>query len=155
MDNEDSNIVDRTIAALGVARDAYALLPPLPPGIRPVHIGILSAMYRIGGDNTRVTDINRSLGFALPNTTRFINELVAQNVVRKSTTDSDKRVVLVRTTDLGERYTREYVVSFHERLEAELVKLGMAECEAMIENINRVHLAMQKVCQDHGTVNDE
>jgi DNA-binding MarR family transcriptional regulator len=147
-EDDDADIVNRIFAALGVAKDAYALLPPLPEKIRPVHISILNAIHRSSDDGrARVSDINKAMGFALPNTTRLINELAALKVVKKSTTAADKRVVLVRLTRLGELYTREYVLSFHKQLEAAFSQLRASDCATMIETIHKVHLAMQEVCQ--------
>lgn len=152
MESTNADIVNRIFAALGTAKDAYALLPPLPPKIRPVHISILNAMHRSSdGGCTRVSDISKALGMALPNTTKFINELAALGVVEKSATSSDKRVVLVRLTKRGEQYTREYVLSFHKRLEEELSQLNASDCATMIDTINKVYQTLRKVCQDQGT----
>lgn len=146
----DADIVNRVFAALGVAKNAYALLPPLPPKVKPIHISVLNAMYRRrDGGGTRVSDINSDLGFALPNTTRLVNELVALKVVTKATSEPDKRVVLVRLTRLGESYTREYVLNFHKRLEAEFSRIPLSDCAKMIEMIHRVYQVMQKVCRAH------
>lgn len=144
----NTDIVNRIFAALGVAKNAYALLPPLPPKIRPVHVSILNAIHRNSdGGCTRVSDISKALGFALPNTTKFINEMVVMKVVRKSTTSADKRVVLVRATKLGEQYINEYVLSFHKKLEEVFSQLRASDCETMIKTIQKVHQAMEKVCR--------
>jgi DNA-binding MarR family transcriptional regulator len=141
--------VDHVLDALRTAGDAYALLPPLPPGVRSVHVRILSAMERLGaGGGHRVSDINAALGTRLPNTTRFINELVELKAVRKVRDDSDKRVVLVRATEIGERYTERYVRRFHGRMAEAFARIGQAECFTMIETIHAVGAAMEGIHQD-------
>lgn len=142
---DDADIVNRVFAALVVAKDACALLPPLPPKIKPIHISVLNAMHKLrDGDYTRVSDINSALGFALPNTTRLVNELVSLDVVRKAALEEDKRVVLVQLTRLGERYTRDFVLEFHNRLHLEFSRLPPSDCEKMITMIHRVYQLMQK-----------
>ncbi len=147
MNGYEINLIDNVMDALGCAKEAYALLPQLPPNMKPVYFRILNTIYRIraGTDHSRVSDISRALGFLLPNTTRFINELVALNIVEKSTLESDKRVVLVRTTELGEEYIRKYVFSFHKLLEAELSEISESDCLIMIETIHKIHRAMKKI----------
>ncbi len=104
--------------ALECAKEAYALLPQLQPNMKPVYLRILNAIYKIRDDNgsARVSNIIKISGLLLPNTTKCINELVELNVVEKFTPDYDKRVVLVRATELGEQYIEKYVLKFHRDL---------------------------------------
>ncbi len=154
LDGNEINLIDNVMDALGCAKEAYALLPQLPPNMKPVYFRILNTIYRIRADtgHSRVSDISRALGILLPNTTRFINELVELNIVEKFTPESDKRVVLVRTTDLGEEYIQKYVLSFHKHLEAELSAIGKSDCMTMIETIHKVHQAMKKIYYNEGNI---
>jgi DNA-binding MarR family transcriptional regulator len=146
MDSHDINLATNILDALECAKEALSLLPKLPPRMKPVHLRILNTIYRIRDDtgNSRVSDISKASGFLLPNATKFINELVELKVVEKLTSPSDKRVVLVRATEMGEQYIREYVLSFHEGLEKEFSKISESDRTTMIATIHEVYHAIQK-----------
>jgi len=144
------NLTFNVLDALECAREAQALLPPLPPNMRSVHFRVLNAISRIRDNScsSRVSDINEALGFSLPNTTRYINELVELNIVEKFTMASDKRVVLVRATESGNKYIKKYVLRVNNDLEKEFAKINESDCIAMIETIHKVYQAMKKVYQE-------
>lgn len=147
MDSHNLKLAANILDALDCAKEASALLPPLPSEIKPVYVRILNALYKIRDDNgsTCVSDISKASGILLPNTTKLINELAELNVVEKFTSTSDKRVVLVRTTKLGEQYIEKYVLSFHQELEKEFSQITESDCKTMIETIQKVYKAMKKV----------
>jgi DNA-binding MarR family transcriptional regulator len=149
LEDTGGDIVDQVLGALDMAKKAHAELPPLPPGVRPAHVRILNVMYRLGaGSCSRVSDINNALGSALPNTTKFINELVELKIVKKVADESDKRVVLVQTTELGEQYTDQYVRLLHTRLAKAFSKIGASECSAMSRTLRQIYIAMRSVCSE-------
>lgn len=143
----DIDLVHKVLYSLECAKNAQTFLPPLPPKMKPVYFRLLNAVYQIRDDFgcSRVSDINSALGFLLPNTTRFINEMVELSVLEKFSLASDKRVVLVRATDLGEEYIQEHIVCFNKQLEREFSKIGRTNCKIMIETITKVYEAMKKV----------
>lgn len=147
MDSFDEQLVNNILDALECAREALTLLPQLPANIKPVYLRVLSAIYKIGGDtgSARVSDISNVSGLLLPNTTKFTNEMVELGIVQKVTSPSDKRVVLVRVTELGKQYTHEYVLHFIEDLGEEFSRLNEIDCTIMIDTINRVNQAMKTV----------
>lgn len=147
MDSFDEQLVNNILDALECAREALTLLPQLPANIKPVYLRVLSAIYKIGGDtgSARVSDISNVSGLLLPNTTKFTNEMVELGIVQKVTSPSDKRVVLVRVTELGKQYTHEYVLHFIKDLGQEFSRLNEIDCTIMIDTINRVNQAMKTV----------
>jgi len=147
LDSFDEQLVNNILDALECAREALTLLPQLPANIKPVYLRILSAIYKIGGDtgSARVSDISNVSGLLLPNTTKFTNEMVELGIVQKVTSPSDKRVVLVRVTELGKQYTHEYVLHFIKDLGQEFSRLNEIDCTIMIDTINRVNQAMKTV----------
>ncbi|HEX3011190.1 MAG TPA: MarR family transcriptional regulator [Syntrophomonadaceae bacterium] len=153
MKKRDLKLVTNILEALECAKEALALLPELPPNIKPVYFRILNAMYRVGDDtrSSRVSDISRVSGLLLPNTTRFINEMVELNIVEKTTSASDKRVVLVRVTELGEQYIQKYVLHVLKGLEEKFSKINEADCMIMIETIHTVCQLMKTVYQEKET----
>lgn len=147
LEKTDIKLVTNILDALECAKEALALMPQLPPNMKPVYFRILNAIYRIGDDtgSSRVSDISRVSGFLLPNTTKLINEMVELNIVEKTTSASDKRVVLVRATEVGEQYIQKYVLRFIEDLEEEFSKIDEANFMIMIETIHKVYQAMKRV----------
>ncbi|MGE5372886.1 MAG: MarR family winged helix-turn-helix transcriptional regulator [Solirubrobacterales bacterium] len=137
------NILD----ALECANEALALMPQMPANVKPIYLRILYAIYKIGEDtgSTRVSDISKVSGVLLPNATKAINEMVELNIVRKFNSALDKRVVLVRPTDLGTHYIKAYVHRFIEGLEDEFSKINEADCVIMIDTIQKVFHAMRTV----------
>jgi DNA-binding MarR family transcriptional regulator len=146
----NENLVDYIFDALETAKKTQSMLPNLPTNTKPVHIRVLSAIYKIRDDNgcARITDINKTLQFSLPNTTKYINELHNLGLVEKTTLPSDMRVVLIHTTELGEQYIEKYVTTYHNRLQEEFEKIGESDCIIMIETINKVYSAVKKVYQE-------
>ncbi|MDD4803096.1 MAG: hypothetical protein PHF24_09190 [Syntrophomonas sp.] len=146
----DSKLVYSILDGLECAKVALALFPQLPADIKPIYFRILNAIYKIGNNNDylRVSDISKVSGLLLPNTTRFINEMVELKILEKYTSDSDKRVVLVRATELGEWYIQKYVLHFIQALEREFSKIDEASCFIMLETIHEVYEAMKRVCKE-------
>lgn len=149
MNSNDINL-DDIMDALESAKEAHNLLPVLPANMKPIHFRVLNAIYRIRDDtgSSRVTDINKALKFSLPNTIRFINELVELNILEKVNSTVDKRVVLVKTTEVGERYLQERILVYRRRLQEEIHAIGESDCITMIETIHKVHQAVKKIYQD-------
>jgi len=146
----DTSLVNNIMDAFECAREALTLLPQMPPNIKPVHFRILNAIYMIGdaSGSARVSDISKVSGLLLPNTTKFTNELVELSIVKKFTSASDKRVVLVQATELGQEYIRDYVIRFIEGLDKEFSKINQVDCIIMIETIYKVSQAMKTVYQE-------
>jgi len=147
LNNITEDLVDNVFDALETAKKAHSLLPPLPPDLKPVYMRILHAIYRIRDTtgNARVTDINTALNFSLPNTTKFVNELFQLKIVEKSTLSTDKRVVLVHATEIGEEYIHKYILTYQTRLLDEFMRIGKSDCTTMIETITKVYQAMGKI----------
>lgn len=151
MDGRDINLAVNILDALECGKDALSLLPQLPLKMKPVHLRILNAIYRIRDEtgSSRVSDISKASGLLLPNATKFINQLVELNIVDKFTSGSDKRVVLVRTTAMGEQYIQKYVLAFHKGLADEFSKIGESSRLTMIETIHQVCQAIRKVYENN------
>lgn len=149
LENIDAKLVNNIWDTLECAKEALALMPHLPPNMKPVYFRILNAIYKISDDTgcSRVSDISKESGLLLPNATKFINEMVKLNIVKKFTSSSDKRVVLVQATELGKQYIQKYVLSFIEGLEVEFSKIDKANCLIMIETMHKIYQAMKTVYQ--------
>jgi DNA-binding MarR family transcriptional regulator len=150
LEHINENLVDDIFNALEIAKKTQSLLPQLPPNIKPVHLRVLRAIYRIGDENGNacITDINKALQCLLPNTTKFINELHDLGLVEKSSLPSDMRVVLIRITELGEQYVEKYITKYHDRLREEFEQIGESDCSIMIHVINKIYGSIKKVYQE-------
>jgi DNA-binding MarR family transcriptional regulator len=138
--------IDRIMNAFEMAKEVHNLLPPLPDEVKPVYIRILSALLRIRSESgeARISDLNKTLGFHLPNTTRYIGELADLGIVEKNPSDSEKRVVLVKATPLGEKYIRELVLLSYNQIAAEH-SIRDSDIEIMIATIRKLHAAVKKI----------
>lgn len=147
MEKLETKWVDTILDALECAREALSLLPPLPSDIKPVYFRILNIVYKIGGESggLRISDISKVSGLLLPNTTKVINEMVELNLVEKFTSDADRRVVLVRATELGKQYIQNYTLPVMEDLEREFSKIDQIDCLIMIDTMHKVYQAMKTV----------
>ena len=141
------SLADDVMDALEIAKEASSMLPPLPPNVKHVHIKVLNAIYRVRDEagNASITDINNFLRFLHPNTTKFINELHSIGLIEKASQPSDKRVVLVHATKLGEQIIEKYIISYHSRLQKEFENLGETDCVTMAETIKEVYRIIKKV----------
>lgn len=142
-------LIDDIIDAFGCAKEAYESLPPLPSNVKPVYFRVLNALYRTRDDSgsARVSDINKTLNFLLPNTTRYLREMEQLGIIEKSSSNYDKRVVLVKATESGEKYIQKYVVSINKNLEKELTAISEHDFIIMIESIHKVYDAIKKIYQ--------
>lgn len=150
MEHFRENLVDNVLDALETAKRAHSLLPPLPPALKPIHLRVLRAVQRVQDETgrARVSDINGMLGYFLPNTTKYINELAGMKMVEKIPAASDKRVVCIQMTALGKECYQKYLLSYHDRLQEALLSIGESDCQIMIQTIERVYRAMQKIYRD-------
>jgi DNA-binding MarR family transcriptional regulator len=149
MTNQDLVNQDAIIDALGTAKATLNLLPKLPPNIKPVHIRVLIAIYRIRDDTgcARITDIAKTSRFLLPNVTKLVNEIVSLNILEKFSSASDKREVLVRATTDGEQYMQ-YIQFLRQRFEEELAGINETDRQVMIVTINKVFKAIKRACEE-------
>jgi len=140
-------LVNNILDALECAREALAWLPPLPPNIKPVHFRILNAIYRIADatGSSRISDISKESGLLPPNATKVINEMVDLNILEKFSSDADRRVVWVRTTELGRQYIQQHVLPVMEGLEKEFSQINEIDCLIMIDTMHKIHQTMQAV----------
>ena len=149
MINRDLVNQDAILEALGTAKATLNLLPKLPPNIKPVHIRILIAIYRIRDDAgcARITDIAKTSRLLLPNVTKLVNEIVSLNILEKISSVSDKRRVLVRATTDGEQYMQ-YIQFLRQSFEDELAGINETDRQVMIATINKVFKAIKGACEE-------
>ncbi len=151
LDRQDIKLAVNILDAFECAKEALKLLPHLPPKIKPVYFRILNVIFLIRDEtgSVRISDISKTSGILPPNTTKLVNELVELNIVKKTCSDFDKRVVLVRTTALGEQYIQKHVIDVHKSLQDEFLKISESDRSIMIETIHKVYQAVKKVYKNY------
>lgn len=149
VDVMDINLLDRILRAMDTAASVRTMVPELPKGVRPTHLRVLDALSRTRDDDgcSRVSDIAVALGMRMPNVTRVIREMTDLGMLEKTSDPTDGRVVLIRTTDLGEEYVDRYIVGVRQRVEHELMtEVSMDDVESMIATIDAIATAVGKAC---------
>ena len=112
----DARLVYSILDAFEGAKDALAMMPQLPPGNEnSLFSRSECTLPKIGDDSgsARVSDIARFLDCCFPIRTKVINEMVELGILRKVTTASDKRVVLVQANRIGRAVHSEVCLSLH------------------------------------------
>lgn len=153
MSTDNSDIVGEVLGAFVSAKEALALLPPPPVNVKPCHLRILNAFYRIRDDRgfSRVSDINKALGWQLPNTTKAINEMAELNIVEKVNLETDRRVVLIKATELGEEHIQKHIVGFHRDFDAALKRFRKSDLHTMINTVRDVSLTIRRIRSEKNT----
>jgi DNA-binding MarR family transcriptional regulator len=148
MVNRDLVNQDAILESLRTAKATLNLLPKLPPNVKPVHIRVLIAFYRIRDEAgcARITDIAKTSRLLLPNITKLVNEIVSLKILEKISSKSDKREVLVRATTDGEQYMK-YIQFLRQRFEEELAGINETDRQVMIETINKVFKAIKRAVE--------
>lgn len=122
------------------AKRIVELIPPLPEGMAPRHIRIIDAIHQCSEEHctVRVSDISDALHTTRPSITKLINELQQLQVVTKEADASDKRVVLLRLTELGEEYYDFYIRKFYAWLGVELAALRPEDLHTASATIRQI-----------------
>ena len=139
------DLVRDFLAACHEARRMTELMPRLPAGMSPRHIGVIDTIHQLGSaGGVRVSDVSRALGVTRPNITKLIGELERAGVVQKTAGTEDRRVVWVCLTALGERYYDYYVYRYHSWLARQFAGLDPEDLRTTVETIRRVHGIMER-----------
>ncbi|MDS0526010.1 MarR family transcriptional regulator [Clostridium sp. SHJSY1] len=150
MNYNDINFVGKIVNSLLAAKKAIEFMPELPNQMKTSHIRVLHTIYKNRNENqfVRVSDVSISMGITKPSVTKLINELVKLGAVKKSVSDTDKRVILVELTLFGEECVQEYVLNYHTKLAKYFSKLDEKKYISMIETIDFIYQSMEEVSKE-------
>lgn len=123
--------------ACGIARRIMDIMPPLPQGIKPRHIHVIDAIWRINHDpshqgKAHVSDVAASFGILMPSVTKLVAELVDKQLVNKSPSSTDGRSMDLSLTARGEQYRQQYVTEFHNEILPRLSSLQPGDAQEAI-----------------------
>lgn len=132
------------------ARKITELMPTLPKGIKPRHLYILHAIFLLESRKSfvKVSDVSQRLRVTKPSITKMINELEDLKVLVKKQESSDKRIISLKLTALGEQYLEQYVIRYHFWLSGMLEDIEEKEMEITIRTISKVYEIMKNSKND-------
>lgn len=135
------------IDACFVAKKITETMEELPKGFKPRHIHVIDSIYQLSKEkeDVRISDVSNRLNVTTPSITKLINELEEKEVVEKYTISDDKRVTLVKLTELGAKYHQHYVIDYHTLWVSNLTDISDEEVDKVISIIDRVKNTMPKM----------
>lgn len=130
-----------------IAKKITETMEELPKGFKPRHIHVIDSIYELSKakSDVRISDVSSKLNVTTPSITKLINELEEKAVVEKYTISDDKRVILVKLTDIGMNYHQYYVTDYHTLWSSNLKDISDEDVDKVIYIINRAMDAMPKM----------
>lgn len=133
------------MAACHEAKRITELLPKLPKGMTPRHIGVIDAIHGLSREgDVCVSAVSARLGITQPQCDPPDWGVGAACAVGKQVDTNDKRVVWVSLTALGQQYYDFYVFGYHSFLAECFEELDPADLCTTAETIRRVYQIMRK-----------
>ena len=123
-----------------VAKKITETMEELPKGFKPRHIHVIDSIYHLSKEKSdvRISDVSSKLNVTTPSITKLINELEEKAVVEKYTISDDKRVILVKLTELGMKYHQYYVTDYHTLWADKLEDISDEDADKVVYIINRI-----------------
>lgn len=130
-----------------IAKKITETMEELPKGFKPRHIHVIDSIYQLSKKNSdvRISDVSSKLNVTTPSITKLINELEEKSVVEKYTISDDKRVILVKLTELGMKYHQYYVTDYHTLWVGNLDDISEEDVDRAVYIINKLMDTMPKM----------
>ena len=130
-----------------VAKKITETMEELPKGFKPRQIHVIDSIYQLSKEKSdvRISDVSSKLNVTTPSITKLINELEEKSVVEKYTISDDKRVILVKLTELGMKYHKYYVTDYHTLWAGNLDYISDEDVDKVVYIINRLKDTMPKM----------
>lgn len=150
----DEEMIKRFFDACADSRKIMDLMPELPEGIKPRHIHVIDsiAILRSQLECVRVSDVSERLNVTMPSITLLVNDLEKKGWLIKQTNKEDKRAYSLVLTEVGEKYYRMYVKSYHGWLSKRFDRISE---EDMMTTIRTMYNAYHIMCQCSPAVIEE
>ena len=128
-----------------IAKKITETMEELPKGFKPRHV--IDSIYQLSKkkSDVRISDVSSKLNVTTPSITKLINELEEKSVVEKYTISDDKRVILVKLTELGMKYHKYYVTDYHTLWAGNLDYISDEDVDKVVYIINRLKDTMTKM----------
>ena len=139
--------VKELIDSCYIAKKITETMEELLKGFKPRHIHVIDSIYQLSKkkSDVRISDVSSKLNVTTPSITKLINELEEKSVVEKYTISDDKRVILVKLTELGMKYHKYYVTDYHTLWAGNLDYISDEDVDKVVYIINRLKDTMPKM----------
>jgi DNA-binding MarR family transcriptional regulator len=97
-----------------------------------------------GEEGITMTTLSEHFEISKPAVSQMINGLEDKNMVERITLKSDRRIVYVRLTELGEETLAKSFQEMHNKLNGYLEKMGEEDIETLVSLLDKLHRIMSE-----------
>lgn len=132
------------------AKRVRDMMPKLPNGVTPTHIHYLDVITKLelDGAEVKVSDISDELGLPRPGVTKTIKDMERLGFVEKKSSETDGRIVYIRSTQAGRDLVCKYVDEYFSGLGESLTDITDEDADTMISTVEKLYEVMSKRSQN-------
>lgn len=132
------------------AKRVRDMMPKLPNGVTPTHIHYLDVITKLelDGAEVKVSEISDELGLPRPGVTKTIKDMERLGFVEKKSSETDGRIVYIRSTQTGRDLVCKYVDEYFTGLGEFLTDITDEDADTMIATVEKLYEVMSKRSQD-------
>lgn len=132
------------------AKRVRDMMPKLPNGVTPTHIHYLDVITKLelDGAEVKVSEISDELGLPRPGVTKTIKDMERLGFVEKKSSETDGRIVYIRSTQTGRDLVCKYVDEYFTGLGESLTDITEEDADTMIATVEKLYEVMSKRSQD-------
>lgn len=132
------------------AKRVRDMMPKLPNGVTPTHIHYLDVITKLelDGAEVKVSEISDELGLPRPGVTKMIKDMEHLGFVEKKSSETDGRIVYIRSTQTGRDLVCKYVDEYFTGLGESLTDITDEDADTMIATVEKLYEVMSKRSQD-------
>ena len=132
------------------AKRVRDMMLKLPNGVTPTHIHYLDVITKLelDGAEVKVSDISDELGLPRPGVTKTIKDMERLGFVEKKSSETDGRIVYIRSTQAGRDLVCKYVDEYFSGLGESLTDITDEDADTMISTVEKLYEVMSKRSQN-------
>lgn len=132
------------------AKRVRDMMPKLPNGVMPTHIHYLDVITKLelDGVEVKVSEISDELGLPRPGVTKTIKDMERLGFVEKKSSETDGRIVYIRSTQTGRDLVCKYVDEYFTGLGESLIDITDEDADTMIATVEKLYEVMSKRSQN-------
>lgn len=132
------------------AKRVRDMMPKLPNGVTPTHIHYLDVITKLelDGAEVKVSEISDELGLPRPGVTKTIKDMERLGFVEKKSSETDGRIVYIRSTQTGRDLVCKYVDEYFTGLGESLIDITDEDADTMIATVEKLYEVMSKRSQN-------
>ena len=132
------------------AKRVRDMMPKLPNGVTPTHIHYLDVITKLelDGAEVKVSGISDELGLPRPGVTKTIKDMERLGFVEKKSSETDGRIVYIRSTQAGRDLVCKYVDEYFTGLRESLTDITDEDADTMIATVEKLYEVMSKRSQN-------